>query len=232
MRINADFKEQVVIDTNAQEWVSSPASGVERIMLDRLGDEVARATTIVKFAPNSSFPMHAHNGGEEFLVLDGVFSDEHGDFGPGSYMRNPVGTEHTPYTKEGCTILVKLWQFQDGDDESVKIDTNNAEFSQGLVDGLSVLPLHNYGTESTALVRWQPGTNFNRHTHFGGEEIYVVEGTFEDEYGTYPAGSWLRSPDQSRHTPFSTEGCLIFVKVGHLLPENGTLSDPDTRGVA
>ncbi len=229
LRINADFGVPVVVDTHKADWISSPSSGVERIMLDRIGGEVARATSIVRFQPGSKFPMHTHNGGEEFIVLEGVFSDEHGDFGPGFYMRNPVGTSHTPFTEEGCTIFVKLWQFQDGDREPVNIDTRASVFAPGLVDGLGVLPLHQYLTESAALVRWQPGTHFNRHTHFGGEEIFVLEGTFQDEHGTYPSGTWVRSPDRSQHTPFSDEGCLIYVKVGHLLEENGTLSDPAER---
>ena len=218
LRIHADFDQRALILTQDADWVSSPSAGVDRIMLDRLGGEVARATSIVRFKAGSTFPMHTHGGGEEFLVLDGTFSDEAGDFGPGSYLRNPIGTSHTPFTHEGCTIFVKLWQFQDGDTEIVKTDTHAQTFSPGLVDGLSVLPLHQFEGESVALVRWQPGTVFNRHSHFGGEEIFVVEGTFEDEFGSYPAGSWIRSPHQSIHTPFSNEGCLIYVKVGHLLP--------------
>jgi anti-sigma factor ChrR (cupin superfamily) len=229
LRINADFDGQVVVHTHDNDWVSSPSSGVDRIMLDRIGGEIARATSLVRFAPGSRFPLHTHDGGEEFLVLGGTFSDEAGDFGPGSYLRNPVGTSHAPYTDEGCTILVKLWQFQDGDAEIVKLDTHAAGFVPGMVEGLSVLPLHQFLTESVALVRWQPGTQFNRHTHFGGEEIYVVEGTFEDEHGSYPQGSWIRSPHMSAHTPFSNEGCLIYVKVGHLLAEHGTLSAPTER---
>jgi anti-sigma factor ChrR (cupin superfamily) len=231
LRINANFDERAVVHTSDTDWISSPISGVDRIMLDRVGGEVARASSIVRFNPGSAFPMHTHGGGEEFLVLEGTFSDEFGDFGPGYYLRNPVGTSHTPFTHVGCTIFVKLWQFQDGDTESVEIDTRVATFVPGLVDGLSVLPLHQFGTESTALVRWQPGTRFNRHTHFGGEEIYVLEGTFEDEFGSYPAGTWLRSPHHSMHTPFSNEGCLIYVKVGHLLAEHGTLSDPRERSL-
>lgn len=229
LRINADFDQRAVAVTGDMDWVSSPSSGVDRIMLDRIGGEVARATSIVRFAPGSTFPMHSHGGGEEFIVLEGTFSDETGDFGPGYYLRHPVGTSHAPFTREGCTIFVKLWQFQAGDTESVEIDTRAAMFVPGLVDGLGVLPLHQFKTESTALVRWRPGTDFNRHTHFGGEEIYVIEGTFEDESGAYPAGTWLRSPHGSIHTPYSREGCLIYVKVGHLLAEHGTLSDPAER---
>ena len=229
MEVNPNFDERAVVLPSDTDWISSPSSGVDRRMLDRIGEEVACATTIVRFDPGSAFPMHSHDGGEEFLVLEGTFSDEFGDFGPGSYLRNPVGTSHTPFTREGCTIFVKLWQFQDGDTESIKIDTRRAAFAPGLVDGLSVLPLHQFETESTALVRWRAGTTFNRYSHFGGEEIYVLEGTFKDEFGSYPAGTWLCNPNQSTHTPFSDEGCLIYVKVWHLLAELGTLSDPGDR---
>lgn len=186
-------------------------------MLDRVGDEVARATSIVRYAPASAFDAHTHGGGEEFLVLDGVFCDENGDYPAGTYVRNPPGSSHTPSSREGCTILVKLHQFDPDDRAHVVIPTRDAEFRPGLVAGLSVLPLHQFGTESVALVRWAPGTRFQRHRHYGGEEIYVIDGVFEDEHGRYPAGSWLRSPDQSEHTPFSDEGCLIYVKTGHLL---------------
>ena len=229
MLINADFSERVVIESSRQAWTASPSPGVERIMLDRLGGEVARATSLVRFAPDSAFPRHVHGGGEEFLVLDGVFSDEDGDFGPGSYIRNPVGTAHAPYTKEGVTIFVKLWQFQPGDDMQVRIDTKNSTFVPGLVEGLRVLPLHDFGTESVALVRWAPGTRFHRHAHFGGEEIYVIEGTLRDEFGAYSAGTWIRNPHESVHTPYSEGGCLIYVKVGHLSADNDTLNDPGAR---
>ncbi|WP_424972281.1 cupin domain-containing protein [Dinoroseobacter sp. S76] len=218
MKLNANFDERVVIRPEDYDWVDSPASGVQRMMLDRIGDEVARATTIVRFAPNSSFDAHTHGGGEEFLVLEGVFSDEHADYGPGSYVRNPIGTSHRPHIgPEGATILVKLHQFDADDTEQKVIDTRQAEFLQGSAPGLSVLPLHSVAGENVALVRWAPGTRFNAHRHWGGEEIFVIEGTFQDEHGDYPAGTWLRSPHMSEHRPFSEEGCLIYVKTGHLL---------------
>ena len=216
MQLHSNFNERVVLRPEDREWVASPASGVERQMLDRIGDEVARATTIVRFAPNSSFEPHGHELGEEYLVLDGVFSDESGDYSAGHYVRNPPGSSHTPFTKEGATIFVKLRQFDPMDLAPKSIDTRKADFSPGLVDGLSVLPLHNAGTEGVALVKWEPGTRFNRHRHWGGEEILVLDGTFQDELGDYPKGTWLRNPHLSERTPFSAEGCLIYVKTGHL----------------
>lgn len=216
MRVNADFNERVVVRPEDRDWISSPASGVDRVMLDRIGAEVARATTIVRFAPDSSFPTHTHGGGEEFFVLEGTFSDETGDYPAGTYVRNPIGTSHAPHTRDGCTIFVKLHQFEEDDQAHFSVNTREAQFVPGSVPGLSVLPLHSHGTESAALVRWAPGTQFLDHAHWGGEEILVLEGTFQDEHGAYPAGTWLRSPHLSKHKPWSDEGCLIYVKTGHL----------------
>ena len=218
MRLNADFDQQVVIRPDDYHWQPSPMPGVERMMLDRIGDEVARATSLVRYAPNSTFSAHQHDGGEEILVLEGIFSDEHGDYPAGTYLRNPIGTGHTPSIgPEGATILVKLHQFDVEDKQQICIDTNSSTWRPGLVDGLSVMPLHQHKHEHVALVRWAPNTQFNPHRHWGGEEIYVIQGTFHDEHGSYPAGSWLRSPHLSLHTPFTREdGALIYVKTGHL----------------
>jgi len=216
MQLNVDFSQRVVLFTNYLPWVDSPMPGVQRRMLDRDGKEVARATSIVRYAPGSQFSPHVHGGGEEFFVLEGVFSDESGDYPAGSYVRNPVGSKHTPSSKEGCTIFVKLWQMDVDDQDWVRIDTTNGQWYPGLVEGLQVMPLHSFGTEQVSLVKWAPGTQFQRHTHYGGEEILVLDGVFEDEQGRYPQGTWLRSPHGSTHTPFSQEGCLIYVKVGHL----------------
>ena len=216
MNVNADFNARVAIDARNMPWMASPQAGVERKMLDRVGDEVARATSIVRYAPGSVFAPHTHELGEEFLVLTGTFEDDQGAYPAGTYVRNPPGSRHRPFSTAGCEIFVKLRQFQAGDDARVVIDTSQAAFRPGLVPGLTVLPLHEYGSEHVALVRWAPGTRFQVHTHWGGEEILVLEGTFSDEYGDYPAGRWLRSPHLSRHQPFSDEGCLIYVKVGHL----------------
>ncbi len=219
MLLNADFSKNVVVDTNAMPWDDSPMVGIHRRKLDRIGDEVARATSLVKYGPQSYFSPHTHGGGEEFLVLEGTFSDEHGDYPVGSYVRNPIGTSHKPYSDEGCVIFVKLHQFDERDTAQFSIETKAAEFLPGTAPGLSVLPLHNFEGESCALVRWEPGTIFNPHAHWGGEEIFVLKGTFSDENGDYPAGTWIRSPHLSRHHPFSKDGCLIYVKTGHLPTE-------------
>lgn len=217
MQLNSDFTQRVVIRPEDYHFIDSPLAGVSRMMLDRAGDEVAMATSIVRYEAGSGYSSHTHNGGEEILVLEGVFSDEHGDYPAGTYLRNPPGTSHQPFSKEGCTLLVKLWQFAESDTTQLAFNTNDAQWLPGLVAGLSVLPLHEHDGVNTALVRWAPNTQFSRHVHVGGEEILVLEGLFCDEHGQYPTGSWLRNPRYSSHTPFTLEqGALIYVKVGHI----------------
>jgi anti-sigma factor ChrR (cupin superfamily) len=215
--IRANWLDRCTVAAHDLPWVGSPAPGVERKPLERDGGEVARATSLVRYAPGAQFDSHVHGLGEEIFVLDGTFSDEHGDYGPGTYLRNPPGSSHAPFSRTGCSLFVKLRYHHPNDTQRVVIDTRTAHWQPGLVSGLQVMPLHTFETQHTALVRWAPHTYFNPHRHFGGEEILVLEGTFSDEHGDYPAMSWLRSPHLSQHQPFSRDGCLILVKVGHLL---------------
>ena len=219
MHLNADFSKSVMIDTAQLPWEDSPMAGVQRRKLDRIGEEVARATSLVKYAPKSYFKPHTHGGGEEILVLDGVFSDEHGDHPAGTYIRNPIGTTHKPHSEDGCVIFVKLHQFDKDDTEQFTLDTHAADFLPGPAPGLSVLPLHRFEGEACTLVRWAPGAKYDPHKQSGGEEILVLEGTLSDENGDYPAGTWIRSPQTSLHYPYSKDGCLVYKKTGHLTVE-------------
>jgi anti-sigma factor ChrR (cupin superfamily) len=219
LQLNADETQRCVVDSQQLAWLDSPSALVQRRLLARDGGEVARATSVVRYAAGARFADHVHDLGEEILVLSGTLSDDKGDYGPGSYIKNPPGSSHAPFSQDGCTLFVKLRHLQAQDSARIVVDTQRAHWRQGMVEGLTVLPLSEFGTTHTALVRWAPGTFFNPHRHYGGEEIFVVEGVFEDEHGRYPAGSWLRSPHLSQHQPFSREGCLILVKTGHLLPD-------------
>lgn len=218
--LRADFSRVEVVDTAALPWVDSPATGVQRKLIERDGGEAARATSLVRYAPGAHFAAHTHPLGEEILVLQGTFADEHGIYPAGTYLKNPPGSSHAPFTAQGCTLLVKLRHMQPGDDMRVVVNTDEMPWLPGLVQGLRVKPLSDYAGEHAALVHWAPGTVFTSHRHWGGEEIYVIDGVFQDEHGRYPSGTWLRSPHLSQHAPFSKEGCTIFVKVGHL-PAHG-----------
>ncbi len=213
--LNFDFSQRVVIETDQMDWIGSPCDGVQRKPLSRQFAESGKTTSLVRFAPGSSFSPHSHPLGEEIIVLDGVFSDQHGDYGQGSYLRNPPGSSHKPFTREGCLLFVKLDQFDPEDRQQTVIDTNTAAWLPGQ-GGLEVMPLHSFEHEHTALVKWPAGERFQPHRHFGGEEILVLSGTFRDEFGSYPAGTWIRSPHMSQHFPFVEEETLIWVKTGHL----------------
>src|SRR5699024_3343672 len=181
MQINSDFSQRVVVLPEDYEFIASPLAGVRRMLLDRAGGEVARATSIVRYAAGSGYSAHTHNGGEEILVLDGVFADEHGTYPTGTYLRNTPGTSHQPFTLEGCTLLVNLWQFVEGDHRQLAYNTQHGYWQPGLVEGLPVLPLHEYKGINSALVRWDANTQFKQHSYTGGEEILVLESLLSDE---------------------------------------------------
>ncbi|MBE9568689.1 MAG: cupin domain-containing protein [Proteobacteria bacterium] len=214
-RLNMDFSKVACLRTDLQSWKKSSADGVFRIPLERDAAESGHTTSFVQFAPESFFPAHQHPRGEEIYVLQGVFSDEEGDYPAGTYIRNPPGSTHKPFTREGCTLFVKLDQFQADDAQHVVIRPHQQHWRPG-IGNLKVISLHSHHAESTALVWWPENEVFQPHTHWGGEEIVVIKGRFIDEHGEYPAGSWIRSPHLSKHFPRVEEETLILVKVGHL----------------
>lgn len=189
-------------------------------MLDRLGDEVARATTIVRYAASSRFSPHVHAGGEEFLVLEGVFQDEHGDFPPGSYVRNPPRTRHTPRSETGCTIFVKLWQFDPMDETQLRLDTTELPFvGDPERPGVEVLQLFRDGREDVRIERWGPGATVVLDAP-GGMEVLVLEGSFVEAGEEFVPHSWLRLPrgSESRAT-VGEHGARVWIKRGHLAVE-------------
>lgn len=214
-----DFDQRVTINTNECSWVITPKRGVWRKKLERESAEKGHATSIVRYNPGTSFEPHDHPNGEEILVLEGTFSDEYGDYKKGSYIRNPPGSRHAPFSKEGCILFVKLNQFLANDTARVCVDATQRHWLPGY-GHLQVMPLHEFESEHAALVKWPANERFQSHTHFGGEEIYVISGEFNDEHGSYPAGTWLRNPHMSQHYPFVKEETIIFVKTGHLLDKN------------
>lgn len=214
-RLNMDFSKVACIRPQQQQWVKSPAHGVYRIPLEREAKESGHTTSFVKFEADSFFPAHQHPHGEEIYVLDGIFSDEYGDYPAGTYIRNPPGSSHKPFTREGCTLFVKLDQFLHNDSQHIVMRPEQQHWRPG-IGNLKVVSLHVYQTESTALVWWPQNEVFQPHTHWGGEEILVIKGKFIDEHGEYPARSWLRSPHMSKHFPHVEEETLILVKTGHL----------------
>ena len=215
MELNANFGVRVAVHAERMEWTPSPMPGVDRRMLDRIGGEVARATSIVRYAPASQFSPHVHTGGEEFLVLEGVFQDEHGDFPAGSYIRNPPGSAHTPGSPPGCVIFVKLWQFDPADRTHVRIDTNKMRFvPDGLRPGVAIMPLFHDGREDVALERWAAGARL-RLEAVDGLEILVLDGGFEEGGESFSRQSWLRLP-KGAATTAQVAGARVWIKRDHL----------------
>ncbi|HEY2876401.1 MAG TPA: cupin domain-containing protein [Reyranella sp.] len=217
MEINADFSRRVAIHAARLPWIPSPMTGVDRRMLDRIGNEVARATSIVRYAAGSRFSPHTHGGGEEFLVLDGVFQDEHGDYPAGSYVRNPPTSRHTPGSSPGCTLLVKLWQFDPADRKEIRLDTTGIpyEAAAGRL-GVEWLPLFRDDGEDVRLEKWAPGAIINLNLP-GGAELLVLDGEFDEGGERFEPLSWLRLPTSSMlQATAGPQGCKLWIKIGHL----------------
>lgn len=214
--VNMNLGQRISINTNERDWAITPEHGIFRKKLERELDEKGHATSIVQYKSGASFKYHSHPNGEEIFVLDGIFSDQFGHYRKGAYIRNPPGSMHAPYSKNGCTLFVKLNQFPINDASRVCIDTSHTKWLAGQ-GNLQVMPLYAFGSQHVALVKWPAQEHLQLHTHFGGEEIYVISGELIDEHGHYPAGTWLRNPHMSKHNPFVEKETIILVKTGHLL---------------
>jgi ChrR Cupin-like domain len=219
MDINTDFSKRVVMHADHIPWVPSPAAGVDRRMLDRIGDEVARATSIVRYAPGSHFAGHVHDGGEEFIVLDGVFQDEQGDYPAGSYIRNPPTSRHTPRSEQGCVIFVKLWQFRPDDRTHIKIDINKGVFVPAYNrPGVAILTLFTDACEQVQCEIWDAGTE-TRMVLPGGGEVLLLEGSATESGDVLRRHSWLRIPPGGQfNAKAGTQGAKLWIKTGNLRP--------------
>jgi anti-sigma factor ChrR (cupin superfamily) len=216
MRINADFSSRVLLHADEIDWIPSPMPGVDRRPLDRIGGEVARATSIVRYAPGSSFSEHVHDGGEEFLVLEGVFQDQYGDFPAGTYVRNPPTTRHAPASEPGCTILVKLWQFDPEDRRQMRADMTAEGAPDPRRPGVSVLPLHEDDRERVRVETLAPGVA-TRIPAEGGGELFVLDGSATESGDSLRKHSWVRIPvGAAFEIAAGPEGARLWIKTGHL----------------
>jgi len=217
--VNADFSRRAVVHSAAARWQPSPSESVWRKRLDLAGpSEASRVTSVVRYDADSAFPSHPHPDGEEILVLDGVFSDQHGDYPAGTYLLNPEGFFHAPFSKAGCVLFVKLRQYPGAGRRQVIVDTNTGPWRPGSAPGITALPLYAEKgfPETMRLVRFAAGAQSPFHGHPGGEEVFVLDGDLHDGFGDYTAGSWVRMPAGSSHQARSDGGCTLYVKAGHL----------------
>ncbi|GAL58156.1 hypothetical protein EV102420_09_01880 [Pseudescherichia vulneris NBRC 102420] len=222
MLINHDFTRRVTVATDDYHWVHSPQKGIERVMLDRIGGEQARATSIVRYLPQTSFPQHVHPGGEEILVLDGQFSEGEKDYPAGWYLRNPPGSCHQPHSATGTLLFVKLGQMSDGENSPLRIDTRDAANWQQ-EEGISVCPLFENDRENVCLLRLASGSLLVEPRLTGGAELLLVQGSLIEGNSIYAEGSWIRIPAGQRMALMAEkENTLLYLKKGHL----GAMQEP------
>ncbi|MDG1375783.1 MAG: cupin domain-containing protein [Yoonia sp.] len=214
MELNAAFDQRVLIHSDQLEWIASPMAGVDRRMLDRIGAEVARATTIVRYAEGSRFSEHTHSGGEEFIVLEGIFQDEHGDYPAGTYVRNPPTTAHTPRSEMGCTIFVKLWQFDPADPNQFR--KTMADELSPCVAGVASALLHKDAHETVTYHHMDAGATLTNGGG-GGIEMLVINGSVLDSGEMLGQGAWLRLPEGAPlQVTAGPAGAKVWIKTGHL----------------
>jgi len=218
MNINAEFAERVVIHSPSLEWKDSPMKGVRRRMLDRVGGEVARATSIVSYDPHSKFSSHVHTGGEEFIVIEGVFQDEHGDYPAGSYIRNPPESSHTPGSESGCVIFVKLWQFDLNDRTRISTAMEKVGLvTDGNRQGVQVSSLFADDREQVRMEKWEADSTVSVDTSEGAE-LLVLNGEFNEGGDELKALSWMRLPVGSAFSAHTgAAGARVWIKTGHLM---------------
>ena len=217
--INADLSVRAVAHTEQMQWTRSPSGTVWRKRVHLVGEpESGQVTSIVRYEPKSSFPSHDHPDGEEILVLEGIFSDEHGDWPAGTYLLNPHGFRHAPFSEAGCLLFVKLRQFPGRERHHVVVDTNALEWQPGSIPGVAKKPLYEQPgfSDEMYLERWDAGAELGVIAYEHGAELFVIDGAFTDDEGSYSRGSWLRMPAGSVHHPHAASGCTVYFKTAGL----------------
>lgn len=222
--VNGDMRRAVAVDTASMDWQPSPSGSVWRKRLHRVGPaESGQVTSVVRYRAGATFPAHDHPEGEEILVLDGVFCDEHGDWPAGTYQLNPEGFRHAPFSREGCTLFVKLRQYAGEERVHVALDTGALAWLPATEPGIDVkeLYLDERFPERIGLQRWAPGARSGAGAYADGAELFVIDGDLGDDDAQYGAGTWLRLPVAASTRLHSRKGCVVYVKTGAIAALRG-----------
>lgn len=217
--LRGDVERFAAAHTDEMGWQPSPSPTVWRKRVERIGPaEAGRVTALVRYDAGSRFHSHPHPGGEEIFVLQGTFSDEHGDYEAGTHLLNPEGFEHAPFSRDGCVIFVKLRQYAGADRPQQNVQRRESSWRPGHVEGVETLPLYSQPgyPETIRLERYMPRAALPERSAPGGREVFVISGSYTDEHGAYREGSWARYPAAVSHTAKTSEGCVLYVKEGHL----------------
>jgi len=215
--LNTDLSIRVAANTRAMAWTESAGGHVLRKRVHLSGPaESGQVTSVVRYLAGAHFPAHDHPQGEEILVLDGVFSDEHGNWPAGTYLLNPQGFRHRPFSSAGCTLLVKLRQYPGTDRRQVAVQSHDLPWCATDNKGVFSKPLYSQQPypDHTRLERWDSSSSRGELAFASGAELFVLNGEFEDEFGSYPRHSWLRIPAGASLTPTGGEYCEVYIKEG------------------
>jgi len=215
--LNGELDRRIAINSDEFDWTASPGGDVLRKRLHRVGPpESGQVTAIVRYQPGSEFPHHEHPEGEEILVLEGVFSDERGDWPAGTYLLNPEGFSHRPFSREGCLLLVKLRQYPGRERRHVALATGDSIWRSSIRPGVYWKKLYAQEpfSDHMRLERWTyPGDvgvlNFPQ-----GAELFVLSGQFHDDHSVYRRHAWLRLPPGNSLTPQGARQCELYIKEG------------------
>lgn len=214
--LNGDLARRVWVDTAQMPWSPSPSPTVWRKRVHRVGPaEAGQVTSVVRYDAGSDFPVHEHPDGEEILVLDGIFTDDRGDWPAGTYLLNPEGYRHAPSSREGCVLFVKLRQYPGRDRRQVAVNTLTIPWERG-IDGIDrkLLYLQKGYTDCMTLERWAAGASPGPRRFAGGAEIFVLSGDLSDDVGSHAAGTWMRLPAGAALDARSASGCELYIKSG------------------
>ena len=224
--LHGDLRRRAAMDTAEMDWTPSPSGTVWRKRVHRVGPlESGQVTSVVRYLPGAAFPAHDHPEGEEILVLEGVFSDEHGDWPAGTHLLNPEGFRHAPYSTDGCLLFVKLRQYAGVGRPYQKTTVRELAWRPSGRDGVDVKGLYEDPTfpDSMRLERWAEGAAPGALLCEGGLELFVLEGALEDLERRYGPGAWCRLPDGDSWDAHSREGCIAYVKAGGVTSLRGDL---------